>query len=203
MRKRLCVLMMTLACLLVSCGGKGGERETEELLQQIRGRYLELTACCGHGELTADYGRRVYTYGIDFSCTSEGELLLTLTAPENVAGTTAHITAGETALEFDGVMLETGPLDSAGLTPIDAIPALLRYAREGFVSACAIEGEEGQQTLHVVCSDPESSPGQGVEANLWFDPATLALLRGEISTDGVTVIQCEITDFAMEAAQEE
>lgn len=193
MRKRISVLMILLAGLLTACAS--GQREPEELLQQIRGQYLKLTACGGHGEITADYGQRVYAYGFDFRWEKEGETQLTLTAPENVAGAVAHISAGETALEFDGVMLETGALDSAGLTPIDVIPALLTYAREGFVSSCAVEGDEEAQTIHILCSDPEKQPGQGVEADLWFDRETFALVRGEISFDGVTVIQCEITDF--------
>ena len=57
MGKRICALMIFLACLLTACGG--GNKETEELLQQVRGHYLELSACGGHGEITADYGQRV------------------------------------------------------------------------------------------------------------------------------------------------
>ena len=145
MRKRLCALMMTLILPLAACGGTGAGNEAEELLQQARSRYLEMTACQGHMDMTADYGQRVYTYGVDFTWAKEGETVLTLTAPENVAGTTARIAKGETALEYDGVMLETGPLNSEGLAPVDAVPALLRYAREGFAAECALEGEEGEE----------------------------------------------------------
>ena len=200
MGKRICALMIFLTCFLTACAG--GKNEPEELLQQVRGHYLELSACGGHAEVTADYGQRVYTYGIDFTWAREGETRLVLTAPENVAGAVAHIEAGETALEFDGVMLETGALDNAGLTPIDVLPTLLTYAREGFVSACVLEGEEGQKRLRMTCSDPEKSPGQGVEADLWFDAAAFTLLRGEMSVDGVTVIQCDVTDFMGETVEQ-
>lgn len=138
MRKGLCALMMTLVLPLAACGGGEGS-EAEEALSRVRGMYLEMTACTGHAEMTADYGQRVYTYGVDFSWQREGESLLTLTAPENVAGTVAHIAAGETALEYDGVMLETGPLNEEGLSPVDALPALLRYAREGFAAECTLD----------------------------------------------------------------
>ena len=200
MRKRLCALMMTLILPLSACGGKGSGNEAEEALSRIRGQYLEMTGCSGHAELTADYGQRVYSYGVDFSWQREGETLLTLTAPEIVAGTVAHIAAGETALEYDGVMLETGPLNAAGLSPVDALPALLQYAREGFAAECVLE--EGSSRFHVVCRDPEKDPGAGPEARLWFEPETGALLQGELSEAGVTVIQCQFSDFTMASAPE-
>lgn len=196
MRKRLCALMMTLILLLSACGNMGGSG-AEKLLQQVRGSYLEMAGCIGHGEIVADYGQRVYSFGVDFSWEKEGETLLRLTYPENVVGTTAHINKGETALEFDGVIVETGPLDEAGLTPIDVIPALLHNIREGYIADCALEEREGLQELHAICRDPEKVPGEGVEVQLWFDPETLGLLRGEVSSDGVTVIRCEITEFSM------
>lgn len=37
-----------------------------------------------------------------------GETVLTITAPENIAGVTARILEGETALEYDGMRVETG-----------------------------------------------------------------------------------------------
>lgn len=197
MRKRLCALMMTLVLTLTACGGTRGGSEAETLLTETRTRYIEMTACSGHMDLTADYGERVYTYGVDFTWEKEGETLLTLTSPENVAGTTARIVKGETALEYDGVMMATGPLDSAGLTPIDAVPALLAYTREGFMAEYGLEDWDGEQRLHATCRDPENDPGAGVEAQLWFDPSTGALLRGEISEGGSTVIQCDFTGFAM------
>ena len=199
MRKGLYALTMTLVLSLTACGGPGGGNEAEKTLAEVRGRYLEMTSCSGHGDLTADYGQRVYTYGVDFTWRREGETLLTLTAPEVIAGTTAHIEAGETALEYDGVMLETGPLNSEGLAPVDAVPALLRYAREGFAAECALEGEEGaEKRLHVICRDPETQPGEGIEAELWFDPESGALLRGEVSEGGFAVIQCDISGFTLE-----
>ena len=197
MRRRLmCVPMTALLLLLAACGGKSGN-EAEELLLTTRGRYVEMTACAGHMDLTADYGIRVYSYGVDFTWEKDGETVLTLTAPENVAGTSAHIAGGETALEYDGVMLETGPLDSAGLSPIDALPALLGYAREGFVGECVLEDCNGEIRLHVTCRDPQKEPGTGVEAQLWFQSETFALLRGEVSEGGITILQCEFTSFTM------
>ena len=194
MKKRALMCLIFLVATMSACGGEG-QKSADDTFLRLRRQYLEMTECSGHMDITADYGQRVYTYGVDFSWQKEGETLLTLTAPENVAGTTAHISVGETALEYDGVMMETGPLDSRGLSPIDVLPAFFNYMREGYGAECVLEGEESPRQLHIVFRDPEKEPGQGIECELWLQEETGALLRGEMSEDGITVIQCEVSGF--------
>ena len=50
--------------------------------------------------------------------------------------------------------------------------------------------------LYMICRDPEAKAGEGQECSLWFDPDSHALLRGELSQDGFTVIQCVFSGFA-------
>ena len=121
------VLTMTLCLTLTCCGGEGGS-QAEQLALDIRGEYLAMSGCAASMEVTADYGQRVYEYSVDLTWQREGESVLTLTAPENVAGVTARLTEGETALDYDGVRVETGPLDDTGLSPVSAVPVLLDYA---------------------------------------------------------------------------
>lgn len=185
----ICVLMTTL--LLAGCG-QAGASEAEELALTVRGEYLAMENCAARASVTADYGQRVYQYEMAVSVTGE-ETLLTLSAPETVAGLSARMTGEENLLEFDGVCVETGPLDENGLTPVSAVPALLEAARSGYIAACALE-EEGT-LLRVDCGDPADSPGSGTEYALWFDASTHALARGEISVDGFRVILCEFSEF--------
>lgn len=192
MRKRLlCVLMMTL--LLAGCGQTGGN-EAEELALSIRGEYLAMDNCTVQAAITADYGQRVYEYEMAVAV-GEEETVLTLSAPETVAGLTARLTGEENLLEFDGVSVETGPLDENGLTPVSAVPALLEAARSGYITACALE-EDGT-LLRMDCGNPAGSPGSGTETALWFDASTYALIRGEVSVDGFRVILCEFSQFTM------
>ena len=94
--------------------------------------------------------------------------------------------------------VETGPLDDSGMSPVDAVPVLLDYAEGGFIAACGMETLEEQEVLRVDCREPEAAAGTGRECSLWFDPSTHALLRGELSQDGFTVIQCVFTEFQMQ-----
>ncbi|WP_251316306.1 hypothetical protein [Flintibacter muris] len=188
---RKCLVCVLMIILLTGCGAAEGS-EAEELALTIRGEYLAIDSCAVQAAITADYGQRVYQYEMAAAVNGD-ETVLTLSAPETVAGLTARITGEDGLLEFDGVAVETGPLDGQGLTPVSALPALLEAARSGYITACALE-EDGA-LLRVDCGDPAGSPGRGTETVLWFDAATHALVRGEVSVDGFRAILCEFTGF--------
>ena len=114
-----------------------------------------------------------------------------------MAGITVRIGDEDTALEYDGVRLETGPLSEEGLSPVDAVPALLRQVREGFIAESCTEQLGEQDALRVCYRAPEAQPGTGTETTVWFDSATHALLRAEMAVDGFTVLQCVFSDFQM------
>lgn len=190
MRKYVICVLMT-ALLLAGCGA-AEEDGAEELALTIRGEYLAMDSCAAQASITADYGQRVYQYELAVSVTEE-ETTLALTAPDTVAGLTARLSGEENLLEFDGVSVETGPLDSSGLSPVSAVPALLEAARSGYITACTLE-EDGT-LLRVDCGDPALSPGEGTETSLWFDAATHALTKAEISVDGFRVILCDFKGF--------
>ena len=190
---RKCLVCVLMIILLTGCGAAEGS-EAEELALTIRGEYLAIDSCAVQAAITADYGQRVYQYEMDMAVDGE-ETVLTLSAPETVAGLTARLEGADGFLEFDGLSVETGPLDSSGLTPVSSLPALLEAARSGYIAACALE-EDGA-LLRVDCGDPAGSPGTGTEYALWFDAATHALTRGEISANGFRVILCEFSDFMM------
>lgn len=189
MRKLLLCVPMIL--LLAGCS-PAKVSQAEELALGLRGEYLEMTAGSAHLAVTADYGQRVYDYEMDAALEGE-ELTLTLTAPETVAGMTAHLSQGEGQLEYDGVWVETGTLDEDGLTPLGAFPAMLEAIRGGYITACSLEEEE--TLLRLDCGDPTASPGKGREVTLWLDVSTRNLVRGEIRVDGYRVIVCECTNF--------
>ena len=190
-----CVPMMILL-LLPACGAGGGEdNEAEQLALVLRGEYLEMTACTATAEITADYGQRVYQYTMSVESAGE-ETVLTLAAPETVAGITARLKGKDSLLEYDGIAVETGPMDGEGLTPVSVVPVLLETAKSGYIRACS--WEENGALLRVDCVDPEGAPGRGREVTLWFETDTHALSRGEIKLDGFRAILCQFEDFTKE-----
>ena len=74
------------------------------------------------GMSTLEIDQMVYDYTVAAEFAGK-QTRLTLTAPDTVAGLTAVLTEDSGALEFDGLWVETGPLDPEGLTPAAALPA--------------------------------------------------------------------------------
>jgi len=189
-----CAQMIILCLVLCACG-QTADTGADELALEIRGQYIAMTTCAGQMELIADYGERVYEYTMDFFYEKDGELVLTIIEPESIAGITARVSDGGTTLEFDGTRLETGSLSGDGLSPIDGLPTLFTYAREGCIAECGVETLDNTQSLRICCRDPEDKPGKGAEATLWFDSGTHELLKGEISADGYVIVRCEFISF--------
>ena len=197
--KKFCTRMIPLLLCLCLCGCVG-EQGDNDLTLQLRADFLSRTGCSGTMDLTADYGQRVYEYTVDFSETEKDGLSMVITAPEEVAGITARITDGQTALEYDGLQLETGPLNSDGLSPMDALSAFFTAMESGYIAETGSEMLGETEVLRICCRDPELDPGQGLETVLWFDKAQKTLLRGEVRSDGSTVIQCEFSAFNLHQA---
>ncbi len=189
---------MTLPLLAGCSGGEQAGNSADELALSIRTEYLAMTACAATVDMTADYGQRVYEYTLKVSWQKDGETLLTVVAPENIAGITAHIQNGSTFLEYDGASLETGLLSAQGLSPMEAVPAILDYIFSGYIAECDFETVGESRQLWFCCRDPECSPGTGTEAEFWFDAESHALARAEVLSDGYTVIQCVFKDFTKE-----
>ncbi len=190
-----CVLMMTL--LLTGCAG-GGEENPEQLASVIRGEYLSLDGWSATVDITVDYEQAVYDFTVDAQWRREGETVLTITQPELLAGITARLENGEAALEYDGAGLSIGLLDGEGLTPIGALPLLMESVTAGYIARCSFEGEEDSRKLRLLCRDPDLAEGEGTEYSLWFDAATHALLRAEVSVDGATRLTAVFDDFTVE-----
>lgn len=196
MRKALsCVLMMTL--LLCACTGERDD-SPEQLAAAIRGEYLSLAAWQAEADVSVSYGDAVFQFSLSAAGEKDGETVLTVTAPDTVAGITARIRNGETLLEYDGAGLSLGLLDDSGLTPVSALPAVLLSLTEGYMARCAWQVEEEGRVLLIQCRDPRVQEGKGTGFDLYLDPSTHALLRAEVSTDGVLVLTVRFNEFTME-----
>ena len=194
MRKLLsCVLMMTL--LLSGCKG-GRESSPETAALALRDTYEDLAGWSSTVDITAEVGNKVFDFTLDAVWQKDGEMVLTITAPELLAGITARIADGETVLEYDGAGLSLGLLDGRGLTAVSAVPWVMEQIASGYMAKCAWAGEN-KELLEITFRDPEAVSGKGTEYRVTFDRETLALNGAEVSVDGASVLTVVFRGFTM------
>lgn len=186
------VLTLTLAGTLLLTAGCSGGKGAASQMAAAQAAYSQLTQFTARGEVTADYGQRVYGYTVDAEGTP-GAGAMTVTEPEQIAGTVLTWSDGETELEYDGAELDTGALSQDGLSPADALPALLTACAGGTVVDCCTETADGAELLYATLELPEQ---EGVQFACWFRPEDYALSRAELSQDGRVVVTLDFAEFS-------
>ena len=136
--------------------------------------------------IRADYGDRLFDCGVSCSSDDQGGVI-TVAEPELIAGVTVRFSGDGAALSYDGAEVFTGEILPEGLSPVDAVPLMLRLWREGLVTEAVFEKWGGEECLAALFHVDDR-----VEARTWFTRDTGLPLRCEIYLDGYTVIGCDL-----------
>ena len=190
------LMTLSLALLLSGCGI--GEAKPEQEALRLRETYQNLTGFQAQAEVTADYGDRAYQYTV--RCAGNAQAgSLTVIAPESIAGAGAAWEDGKTALEYEGISLETGQLSPDGLSPADALPVILSACANGALTESGwADWGEGEQSLYLLLQNPAAQESQ---IAIWAAPETWALRQAEIRWEEQRVISFTFTDFTLETAE--
>ncbi|MBQ8217631.1 MAG: hypothetical protein IJZ91_06700 [Oscillospiraceae bacterium] len=174
-------VLLILSLMLTGCGQNAA-----------RGKFLDFTEELGEKEtlsFTADmrceYEDKTVSFTLSYSADSEGSTV-TVVAPELIRGIRAHAKGGETALEYEDLVLDTGPLDSYGLTPMSALPVLVEAIKSGYVDS--VWEEKGEYAALIVPSD-----NMNVQLNI--DKYTMCPVYAELVSDGRVTAFIHIRDW--------
>ena len=117
--KKLLVLVL-LCCLILSGCANAAQQRFLNYSQELAARdALSFTA-----DLTAFYPDRSAEFSLRFE-QKDGVQRVTVLSPGSISGVSARVEQGSTALEYDGLILDTGDLDEYGLTPMSALPMMV------------------------------------------------------------------------------
>ncbi len=179
--KKLLVLSLLLFCLLL--GGCGNPALTR--YETFTRDFSEKTGLDFTAELTASYPDRTAQFSLRYAL-ADGVQRVTVLAPERISGISARVELGKTALEYDGLILDTGDLDDYGLSPMSALPLLVEALRSGH--ADAFWTEDGKDAAEILVDDH-------TRAQVWFDQEGLPCFA-ELVCDGVVTVSCQIKNWS-------
>lgn len=182
------VAFLAVSIILCSCSSEKGVDRVAELQAGFRScSTLEFSA-----DIRADYGDRVYDYGISYTGSVPAGTL-TIVKPETAAGVTVKYSGGAAGMSYDGVEIYTGQILPGGLSPVDAVPVLLSALADGLVTGTVEEKWDGTPCLAAIFRIDDR-----VDARVWFDTQALLPLHAEIYFDGARVIECDFYNMKVE-----
>lgn len=181
MRREFVPLLLSF-CLLLSACGSGAKSRYQQFSQELAGKTdLSFTA-----DVRAEYQDKTAEFTIDY-IRYEGGCTVTVVEPELIRGVSAHMADGKTQLEFSGVILDVGPLDEYGLTPMSALPALVRAMQTGHLES--IRSENDRTVV-------ELKPDDHLTVTVWLEEDTMTPVHAEIASGGRVAVYCDLRDWS-------
>lgn len=179
--KRLCLPALLAVCLLLAGCANSAKKQYEQFSAGLSGRSsLSFTA-----QLSAEYTDRTVDFTLQYE-QNEGGSTVTVVAPALISGVRARFSAGGSAIEYDGIVVDTGELDACGLTPMSALPLLVEALKNGHAES--FWSEDGKSVVQLVLSDSRS-------AVVRFDSGSMTPVSAELVSDGRVTVRCEIENW--------
>lgn len=183
MKKGLALLMT--AVLLTGCFGANSGLDRA---MTLRAKLLAAGGCCFDVTVTADYGDKVYTFGMYCQTDNAGNLTFQVTEPESIAGITGTVSDTGGKLTFDDNALAFDLLADGQVTPVSAPWLLVHTLRSGYLTACTAEGEG----LRVSIDD--SYADDALHLDIWLDGEDLPT-EAEIQWQGRRILSLQVRNF--------
>lgn len=179
--KRIFILLLPLCLLLTGCGS--------DAVMQSCNDFSKALAECETAAFTASVHAEYPDRRTDFvlRCEKDGDTCtVTVMEPECIAGIQAVITGGSAKLCYDSVMIETGSLDSDGLSPVSSMPLMFDALEHGFPEAV---WREGDIFFWQIVLDDELS------AVVSYDSVKSIPVGAELISRGKVIIELEISEW--------
>ena len=178
--KKLC-LLFAFCLVLTGCERRDIKAEFEAFSARLEGtESLSFTA-----NIRAEYEDKTARFTLGYEENSEGGTV-TVLAPELIAGVKAHVSPGGTSLQYDTVVLDTGSLDSFGLSPLSSLPVLVQAMRDAHLDT--YWEEDGMTVLQL---EPEDE----LKCRVWFEPEGMTPLRAELISAGRVTVYIELSQW--------
>lgn len=182
--------MIALCLLLAGCGG------TEETkAANVRDRYHDMAGCSMTAVVSCAQEDQRWEATLQCEYIPDGESTVEVLEPETIAGVRAKLSDTDWSLEYEGNVLNIGPLSDEEISPVASLPRLMNALRDGWLLE---ENQEkwGEVPCLRITVDQSGVQDGKILSTLWLRQDDGTPLRGEISVDGEIILTAEFTSFA-------
>ncbi len=174
--------------VLTGCASSSGGEMNRALA--LRGKLLKAESWNFQAEVSADFGEKVYDFGMDCQADDKGNVAFTVTAPETISGITGEISAQGGKLTFDGTALDFGLLADGRLSPVSGPWVLVSALRGGSITGV------GEQDGRLVLNVNDSYEDDALTLDVTLDENDLPA-RAEIFCQGKRILSMTLKNVVI------
>ncbi len=181
---RRCFCVVATVFLLTGCSAV---KNPEEIAASVKDVYASASSIETVANVTSDLNEERMTYQIGYDYQTKNDTttaVMTVLAPESIAGITAEVTGEDFTFSYDGTELETAMPDRKGLTPADVITYLLYDLMNTVPEQVWMEGE-----LLALRFEEVTDECTAVK-EVYLHEQTGALSEARIYCDGKQIMRC-------------
>lgn len=178
---------MLILCAVLLTGCKGDDTLSKAF--SLRESVLAAEGCSFDARITADYGDKIYVFGMQCRFDTAGNLTFTVSEPDSIAGISGTIHENGGKLTFDDQMLAFPLIADEQLSPVSAPWVFMKALRSGYIHSSA-QGEDYTQ----LCID-DSYQEDAMQVDVFLSTSGQPY-RAEILWKNRRILSLEITGFA-------
>ena len=182
MKKIIAVILV--AVLLCGCSGNAQQLDRA---MALRGK-IQQKEVTFDTVITADYGDKVYTFGMQCHADTMGNLKFTVTEPQSISGVSGTVSKGSGKLTFDDKGLAFDVLADDLISPVSGPWVLMQTLRGGYLTSCVQEGE----LLRVAIDD--SYEENALHLEVWLNSEDIPQ-QCEVYWQGRRLLSMDVKNF--------
>ena len=141
-------------------------------------------------DLRADYGETISDFTLQYTEYDDSRKVEVL-EPQLISGVGVTISNDGSSLEYDGIILSVGELDSEGASPITVLPTLADALRKWHLSDLRLEDYNDLRLLKAELSNMNN------KAAVFLFNEDMAPVSAELIIEDRVVAYCKITSWNM------
>lgn len=180
--------MLRLLILVLFLSGCASAVSEIERGMALRSKLLSGQGCSFDAAVTADYGDKLYTFGLSCEADTKGNLTFAVTEPESIAGITGTVTEEGGRLTFDDTALQFDLMADDQISPVSAPWVFLKTLRSGYLTSACQEEELLRLTID------DSYEDDALQLDIWLGSGDLPV-RAEMLHDERRILSLDVTNF--------